>query len=89
MSLDWYNDLVRGATASLSKMFDPNYNAVRAATMQSPYSDSRGIPLHEMFQKTRPILHDTHQVEPFYNDGWDVNRVQQLPIQRFPYKGML
>lgn len=87
--MDWYDDLVRGATVSLSKMFDPNYGAVRGATIQSPYSDSRGMPLHEMFQRTRPLLHNNNQIEPFYNDGWDVNRVQQLPIERKPYKGML
>jgi hypothetical protein len=87
--MDWYDSLVKGATVSLSKLFDPNYLAVRAATMQSPYSDSRGMSLQEMFQTTRPMLHNQFQQAPLLENGWDTNRVLPPPRKLHKYQGML
>lgn len=87
--MDWYDQLRQGAAVSLSKLFDPNYLAVRAATMQSPYSDSRGMSLEDMFQTTRPMLHNQFQQAPILENGWDTNRVNPPPMRKIPYKGML
>ena len=94
MNLDWYDSLVRGATVSLARMFDPNYAAVQAATMPSPYSDSRGMSLEEMFKHKMPMLHDRNQHTPFMgDDGWRINRIPvDNPMNRVvkhPYEGML
>ncbi len=87
--MDWYDQLRQGAAVSLSKLFDPNYLAVRAATMQSPYSDSRGMSLEDMFQTTRPMLHNQFQQAPILENGWDTNRANPPPWKRTNKVGML
>ena len=88
--MDWYNDLVRGATASLSKMFDPNYDAVRASMLPRNYSDSQGMSLQQMFDYKNPRMTEINKQDPAMGeDGWEVNRHPAPVIKRVPYKGML
>ncbi len=88
--MDWYNKLVQGASISLSKLFDPNYYPARGATEQSPYSDSRGMGLHDMFYSNQPRLEYRNlYTEPMYEDGWDVNRTPAPRVLRPQYKGYL
>lgn len=93
--MDWYDSLVRGATVSLSKLFDPNYYQVLAATMPSSgYSDSRGMSLEEMFKYSRPLLDQRNQHPPFMGeDGWKINRLPRtdptLRVIPKPYTGWL
>lgn len=88
--MDWYNKLVQGASISLSKLFDPNYYPARGATEQSPYSDSRGMGLHELFYSKQPRLdYQFNDVAPAYEDGWQVNREPAPRGKRFQYTGYL